>query len=58
MATNSIAISNDVGAISSWQGAVVVWGRFLFALIFLMLEPMILTSKPSPIQVPRGRCAR
>ena len=45
MATNSIAISNDVGAISSWQGAVVVWGRFLFALIFLMLEPMILTSK-------------
>ena len=36
MATNSIAISKDVGAISSWQGAVVVWGRFLFALIFLM----------------------
>jgi putative oxidoreductase len=36
MATNSIAISKDVGAISSWQGAVVIWGRFLFALIFLM----------------------
>ena len=36
MATNSIAISKDVGAISSWQGAVVVLGRFLFALIFLM----------------------
>ncbi len=36
MATNSIVISKDVGAISSWQGAVVVWGRFLFALIFLM----------------------
>jgi hypothetical protein len=31
MATNSIAISKDVGAISSWQGAVVVLGRFLFA---------------------------
>jgi len=28
MATNSIAISKDVGAISSWQGAVVVLGRF------------------------------
>jgi putative oxidoreductase len=36
MATNSIAIPKDVGAISSWQGAVVVLGRFLFALIFLM----------------------
>ena len=36
MATNSVAISNDVEAISSWQGAVVVLGRFLFALIFLM----------------------
>ena len=36
MATNSIAISKDVAAISSWQGAVVVLGRFLFALIFLM----------------------
>jgi putative oxidoreductase len=36
MATNSIAISKDVGATSFWQGAVVVLGRFLFALIFLM----------------------
>ncbi|MGB2668790.1 MAG: DoxX family protein [Candidatus Acidiferrum sp.] len=36
MATNSIAISKDVGAISSWQGAVLGLGRFLFALIFLM----------------------
>lgn len=36
MATNSIVISKDVGAISSWQGAVVILGRFLFALIFLM----------------------
>jgi putative oxidoreductase len=36
MATNSFAISKDVGAISFWQGAVVVLGRFLFALIFLM----------------------
>ena len=36
MATNSIAISKDVGTISSWRGPVVVLGRFLFALIFLM----------------------
>ena len=36
MATNSMAISKDVEATSFWQGAVVVLGRFLFALIFLM----------------------
>jgi putative oxidoreductase len=36
MATDSIAISKDVGATSFWHGAVVVLGRFLFALIFLM----------------------
>ena len=36
MATNSVAISKDVEATSSWQGAVVVLGRFLFALIFVM----------------------
>ena len=36
MATNSIAISKDVDAIDFWQGAVVVLGRFFFALIFLL----------------------
>jgi len=36
MATNSVAISKDAEAGSFWQGAVVVLGRFLFALIFLM----------------------
>src|SRR3989442_7107446 len=36
MATNSIAISKDVEAISFWQGAVVVLGRFFFELIFLL----------------------
>jgi putative oxidoreductase len=36
MATNSIAISKDVEAASFWQGAVVVLGRFFFALIFLL----------------------
>lgn len=36
MATDSIAISRNAEATSFWQGAVVVSGRFLFALIFLM----------------------
>ena len=36
MATNSMAISKNVEATSSWQGALVVLGRFLFALIFVM----------------------
>ena len=36
MATNSIAISKDVEAVSFWQGTVVVLGRFFFALIFLL----------------------
>jgi putative oxidoreductase len=39
MATNSIAISKDVEATSFWQGAVVVLGRFFFALIFLFAAP-------------------
>jgi putative oxidoreductase len=36
MATNSVVISKDVEAGSFWQGAVVVLGRFFFALIFLL----------------------
>ena len=36
MATDSIAISKNAEAMSFWYGAVVVLGRFLFALIFLM----------------------
>jgi putative oxidoreductase len=36
MATNSVVISKDLEIISFWQGAVVVLGRFFFALIFLM----------------------
>ena len=36
MATDSIVISTNVEERSFWQGAVVVLGRFLFALIFLM----------------------
>jgi putative oxidoreductase len=36
MATDSIAVSKDVEATSFWQSAVVVLGRFFFALIFVM----------------------
>jgi putative oxidoreductase len=36
MATNAVAISRGAEATSFRQGAVVVLGRFLFALIFLM----------------------
>ena len=36
MATDSITISKNAEATNFWQGAVVVLGRFLFALIFLM----------------------
>src|SRR5260221_13314755 len=36
MATNAAAISKDVLATNLWQGAVVVLGRFLFVLIFVM----------------------
>jgi len=48
MATNSIAIPKDVEATSFWQGAVVVLGRFFFALIFLFAAPITSPSKPSP----------
>lgn len=36
MATDSIAVSKDVEAISFWPGTVIVLGRFLFVLIFVM----------------------
>jgi putative oxidoreductase len=36
MATDSIAISRNAEVTSFWPGAMVVLGRFLFALIFLM----------------------
>lgn len=45
MATNSVAISKDVEAISFWQGAVVVLGRFFFALIFLFAAPNHFTEQ-------------
>jgi putative oxidoreductase len=39
MATNSVAISSSADTRSFSQGAVVVLGRFLFVLIFLMIVP-------------------
>jgi hypothetical protein len=39
MATNSIAISKDVQAISSWQGVVVVLGRFFLRADFPVCCP-------------------
>jgi len=40
MATNSAAISYGAEARGFSQGAVVVLGRFFFALIFLMAGPL------------------
>jgi len=45
MATDSIAFSKDVEAISFWQGAVFVLGRFFFALIFLFAAPNHFTKQ-------------
>ena len=45
MATNSIAISTNVEAATTWQGAVVVLGRFFFALIFLIAAPSLFTRQ-------------
>src|SRR5271167_2169823 len=46
MATDSVAISKDVKAIGFWQGAVVVLGRFFFALIFLLAGANHFTKQP------------
>ncbi len=54
MATNSIAISKDVEAISFWQGAVVVLGRFFFALIFLVAAPSHFTKQTIAFSASQG----
>src|SRR5260370_35317842 len=54
MATNSIAISKDVEAISFWQGAVVVLGRFFFALIFLFAAPNHFTGQTIAFSASQG----
>ena len=54
MATDSIAISKNVEARSFWQGAVVVLGRFLFALIFLMSGPNHFTKQTIAFSASQG----
>jgi hypothetical protein len=54
MATNSIAISKDVEAISFWQAAVVVLGRFFFALIFLSAAPNHFTRQTIVFSASQG----
>jgi len=55
MATDSVAISKDVGATSFWQGAVVVLGRFFFALIFLFAAPNHFTRQTIAFSASQGR---
>ena len=54
MATNSIAISKDVEAINCWQGALVVLGRFLFAVIFLFAAPNHFTKQTIAFAASQG----
>src|ERR1700732_2819894 len=54
MATKSIAISKDVEAIRFWQGAVVVLGRFFFALIFLFAAPNHFTKQTIAFSASQG----
>jgi putative oxidoreductase len=54
MTTNSIAISMDLEAISFWQSAVVVLGRFFFALIFLFAAPNHFTKQTIAFSASQG----
>ena len=54
MATNSIAISSGAEARSITQGAVVVLGRFFFALIFLMAAPNHFTRQTIAFSASQG----
>src|SRR3984893_10143438 len=54
MSTNSIAISKDVEAMRFWQGAVVVLGRFFFALIFLFAAPNHFTKQTIAFSASQG----
>jgi hypothetical protein len=54
VATNSIAISKDVEATSLWQGAVVVLGRFFFALIFVFAAPSHFTKQTINFSASQG----
>ena len=54
MATNSIAISGGAETTSFPQGALVVLGRFLFALIFLMSGPFHFSKQEVAYAVAQG----
>jgi putative oxidoreductase len=54
MATNSMAVSHGAEARSFSQGAVVVLGRFLFALIFLMSGPFHFSKQEVAYAVAQG----
>jgi putative oxidoreductase len=54
MATNSVAISKDAEATSFSQGAVVVLGRFFFALIFLFAAPNHFTKQTIAFSASQG----
>ena len=54
MATNSMAISHGAEATSFSQGAVVVLGRFFFALIFLVAAPNHFTRQTIAFSASQG----
>jgi putative oxidoreductase len=54
MATNSIAISDSAETRTFSQGAVVVLGRFLFVLIFLMSGPFHFSKQEVAYAVTQG----
>jgi putative oxidoreductase len=54
MATNSVAISSGVEARSFSQAAVVVLGRFFFALIFLVAAPNHFTRQTIAFSASQG----
>src|SRR5437879_8013355 len=54
MATNSVAISSSTHTRSISQGAVVVLGRFFFALIFLIADPNHFTRQTIAFSASQG----
>jgi len=54
MATNAMAIPHGAEATSFWQGAVVVLGRFFFALIFLVAAPNHFTRQTIAFSASQG----
>jgi len=54
MASNAVAIPHGAEATSFWQGAVVVLGRFFFALIFLIAAPNHFTRQTIAFSASQG----